>query len=109
VIKFHLDENVDHAIALGLRLRGLDVTTATDAGLIAAVDQEHIKFATAEHRVIFTQDQDFLRRHAVGDSHDGIVYSQQGSHSVGDIVRFLHFLSDCLEPDDMHGQLEFLC
>jgi hypothetical protein len=35
------------------------------------------------------------------------VYSKQGGHSVGEVVRFLHFLSDCLESEDMLGQLEF--
>lgn len=107
MITFHLDENVDHAIAHGLRLRGLDVTTATDAELIAASDAEHIAFALAEKRVIFTQDQDFLRHHQAGAKHVGIVYCQQGVRSIGEIVRYLHFLSDCLEPHDMRGQLEF--
>ena len=108
MIRFHLDENVDHAIAHGLRLRGLDVTTATDADLIAGSDAEHIAFALTQNRVIFTQDQDFLRRHQASDEHAGIVYAQQGAHSIGEIVRFLHFLSDCLEPEDMRGQLEFV-
>ena len=108
MIRFHLDENVDHAIAHGLRLRGLDVTTATDADLIAASDPEHIAFAFAAGRVIFTQDQDFLRHHAAGAEHAGIVYSPQGRHSIGEIVRYLHFLSDCLEPQDMRAQLEFI-
>ena len=108
MVRFHLDENVDHAIAHGFRLRGLDVTTATDANLIAASDPEHIAFALAENRVIFTQDQDFLRHHSTGDEHAGIVYSQQGVRSIGEIVRSLHFLSDCLEPQDMRGQLEFI-
>ena len=107
MIKFHLDENVDHAVAHRLRLRGLDVTTATDADLIAATDPDHIAFALAENRVIFTQDQDFLRHHSAGDEHAGIVYSQQGVRSIGEIVRHLHFLSDCLEPRDMRGKLEF--
>ncbi|MCH7751417.1 MAG: DUF5615 family PIN-like protein [Planctomycetes bacterium] len=107
MIRFHLDENVDQAIAHGLRLRGLDVTTATDADLIAAADLEHITFALAENRVIFTQDQDFLRHHSAGDEHAGIVYSHQGVRSIGEIVRYLHFLSDCLEPQDMRGLLEF--
>lgn len=107
MITFHLDENVDHAIAHGLRLRGVDVTTATDAELIGASDPEHIAFALAEDRVVFTQDQDFLRHHQAGDEHAGIVYSQQGGRSIGEIVRFLHFLSDCLEPQEMRGQLEF--
>lgn len=108
VLRFHLDENVDHAIAAGLRLRGLDVTTATDANLIAASDPEHIEYARREERVIFTQDQDFLRHHAAGDAHNGIVYSPLGVHSVGEIIRFLLLLSDCVEPDEMRGQLEFV-
>jgi len=107
VIRFHLDENVDHAVARGLRLRGIDVTTTTEAGLIGASDAEQIVFALGEGRIIFTQDQDFLRRHQTGDEHAGIVYAQQGAHSIGDLVRFLHFLSDCLEPEDMRGQIEF--
>ena len=36
MIRLHLDENVDHAVAHGLRLRGIDVTTSTDADLIGA-------------------------------------------------------------------------
>ena len=35
-IRFHLDEHCDPAIAAGLRLHGVDVTTTADAGLISA-------------------------------------------------------------------------
>lgn len=38
-MRFHLDEHVDHAIARGLRNRGIEVTTATDAGLLGASDE----------------------------------------------------------------------
>ncbi len=37
-IQFHLDENVDPAIADGLRRRGISVTTTRDAGLVGARD-----------------------------------------------------------------------
>jgi predicted nuclease of predicted toxin-antitoxin system len=67
----------------------------------------HLEYALRENRVIFTQDQDFLRHHQSGDSHAGIVYAQQGTRSIGEIVRHLNFLSDCLETQYMHGQLEF--
>ena len=56
-IKFHLDENVSNAIADGLRRRGIDVTTTAEVNLISASDEEQIKFALAEERVIFTQDK----------------------------------------------------
>ncbi len=37
-IKYHLDENVSHAIANGLKIRGIDVTTSSEKGLIGASD-----------------------------------------------------------------------
>ena len=37
-IKFHLDENVSNAIANGLRMRGIDVTTSPEQGLIGVSD-----------------------------------------------------------------------
>ena len=55
VIRFHLDENVDHAIVHGLRLRGLDVPTATDANLIGASDAEHIRHTCDIAPVAHTQ------------------------------------------------------
>ncbi|WP_289500441.1 hypothetical protein [Gloeocapsopsis sp. IPPAS B-1203] len=33
-IKFHLDENVSHAVAEGLCRRGIDLTTTPEAALI---------------------------------------------------------------------------
>jgi predicted nuclease of predicted toxin-antitoxin system len=60
-VRFHLDENCDPAIATGLRLHGVDVTTTPEAGLLSAEDEAHIAYAVSSGRVIFTQNQDFLR------------------------------------------------
>ena len=46
-----------NAIADGLRRRGIDVTTTAEVNLISASDEEQIKFALTEERVIFTQDK----------------------------------------------------
>ncbi|MFO7741365.1 MAG: DUF5615 family PIN-like protein [Anaerolineae bacterium] len=62
------------AVTIGLRARGVDVETAQGSGLLAASDEEHLAQAAAEGRVTFTQDADFLRFHAKGLSHAGIVY-----------------------------------
>jgi predicted nuclease of predicted toxin-antitoxin system len=108
VIRFHLDENVDHAIARGLRQRGIDVTTASDANLMGASDPAQLSFAASEHRVVFTHDHDFLRLHSSGATHHGIVYTRSGDRSIGEIVRFLKLMCDCLDSDEMIGQLEFM-
>jgi len=61
MLRFHLDEHVPHGVAWGLRSKGVDVTTTTDVGLVGADDEDHIEFARTEDRVIFTNDDDFLR------------------------------------------------
>ena len=43
-IKFHLDENVNPAIARVLRIRGISVTTTPEVGLIQANDEEQVEF-----------------------------------------------------------------
>lgn len=68
-IRFHLDEVCDPRIAAGLRRRGVDVTTAADAGLLGAPDTAHMAFAWRQARVIVTHDADFLRLHAGGAEH----------------------------------------
>ncbi len=40
LISFHLDENVNNAIADGLRRRSIDVTTSVKANLISATDNQ---------------------------------------------------------------------
>lgn len=107
MIRFHLDQHVANSVALGLRLRGVDVSTTHEAGLQDAADLAHIEYALAEERVIFTQDDDFLRHHEAGVPHAGIVYSKQGSRSIGEIVHYLKLMNDCLAPDDMIGKVEY--
>lgn len=41
-MRFHLDEHVAHAIAHGLRRRGIDVTTTVETGLLSAPDDDHL-------------------------------------------------------------------
>jgi predicted nuclease of predicted toxin-antitoxin system len=93
-IRFHLDEHCPTALAEGLRRRGIDVTTTPEAGLLQATDEEQLAFARREGRVVFTQDEDFLKLHATGSPHAGITYCHQESRSLGDIIRSLTLLWD---------------
>lgn len=88
-IRFHLDEHCPHAIAEGLRRLGIDVTTATDAGLLRAADEDHVAFGLAQGRVIFTEDDDFLSLNARGVPHAGIAYCHQQTRSIGEIIAAL--------------------
>ncbi|HEX6985903.1 MAG TPA: DUF5615 family PIN-like protein [Planctomycetaceae bacterium] len=107
MIRFHLDENVPAAIGVALAARRYDVTTAASAGLREATDAEHLAFALADGRVTVTQDADFLRLHAQGTPHAGIAYVGAG-RGLGEIVRGLVLIAECLTPDDMRGHVEFV-
>jgi predicted nuclease of predicted toxin-antitoxin system len=107
-IKFHLDENVSNAIADGLRRRGIDVTTTPEMGLISASDEEQVAFALTEERVIFTQDDDFLRLHQVGVNHCGITYCRQRSRTIGEIINTLALIWEWVELEDIKGKVEFI-
>jgi len=107
-IRFHLDENCSHAIAEGLRRRGLDVTTTSEAGLLGAVDQDQLAYCLAEARVMFSYDDDLLRLAASGAQHAGIAFCQQRKRSIGDIVRGLVLIWERLDPPDLAGQVKYL-
>ena len=107
-IRFHLDEHCDPAIAEGLRRHGIDVTTTPEADLRGAADEEHIAYALANGRVIFTQDRDFLRNNAVGMPHAGLAYCRQQSRSLGEIIDSLALIWELLEPGEMAGRVEYL-
>jgi uncharacterized protein with PIN domain len=107
-LRFHLDEHVSPAVAAGLRLRGIDVSTAHDARLIGAGDAEHLAFALREKRVMVTHDRHFPRLHAAGHKHAGIAYCYQQKYSIGELVRVLLLLRDCLSAEEMEGTVEYL-
>lgn len=81
--------------------------TTKEARMLGASDEEQIEFAKKEGRVIFTQDVDFLKLHANGAKHSGIVYAHQRT-PIGDIIRGLMLVYQVLTPDDMQSHVEFL-
>jgi hypothetical protein len=91
----------------GLRQRGVDVVTVAQAGMLGATDEAHLEKALTSDRVLFTQDDDFLRLHASGLEHAGIVYAPQG-RSVGEIISGLMLIYQALEAEDMVGHVEYI-
>ncbi|HZY41948.1 MAG TPA: DUF5615 family PIN-like protein [Anaerolineae bacterium] len=106
-IKFYVGEHVSRAVIHGLRRRGVDVLTVQEANLLSAQDAEHLALASAQGRVLFTQDADFLRLHAADLPHAGIVYAPQYM-PVSDIIRGLMLIVEILKPDEIIGQVEYL-
>ena len=106
-IRYYLDEHIAEAVAEGLRRRGVDVRTLTEAGMLGASDEEHFAFARKEERTIVTQDDDFLRLAAQSSEHAGVVYLPQ-RRTIGETVRGLTLIADVLGAEGMRRHVEFL-
>src|SRR6478609_405424 len=108
MLRFHLDENVDHAVAVGLRSRGIDVTTTEETKLLGATDHEQLAHTLRETRVIVTHDPDLLDLHNSGVTHAGIAFNSLRTRTIGQIVMKLAALSRNFDPPDIAGRVEFL-
>lgn len=106
-IRFHLDENMPGAVAIGLRKRGRDVTTLIEVNLLAASDESHLAYALAEGRVVITRDQDFLVLDSKGQEHASIVYWTE-RHHFGQLIKDIDSLCFEKSAEQMHGNVEYL-
>lgn len=113
-IRLYLDEDaMDEDLVYGLRLRGVDVMTAREAGVIERNDKEHLDCATGQGRVLYSFNvSDYYRLHteclSQERSHAGIILARQQRYSVGQQVRCLLKLIAAKSAEDMRNQVEFL-
>jgi Domain of unknown function (DUF5615) len=75
---------------------------------VGAIDEQQVAYCLAEGRVLFTQDQDFLRLDAAGIPHAGIAYCVKDTKSIGEIIQSLVLIWEVYEPDEMMGWVEYL-
>lgn len=107
-IRLHLDEHIHIGVLRGLRLRGINVTSTSDAGLLGAPDEEHIQFAMREGRVIVTNDADFLRLDRRGALHWGIIYCTSQMLPTGTVVTRIADICASHDDDALRGKIVFL-
>ena len=113
-IRLYLEEDsMRHALVRALRARGIDVTTALDAGMIGRTDEEHLEYAAAQGRVLYTCNVgDFYRLHtaflAQRKSHAGVILARQQRYSVGEQARHLLKLIATESAEEMRNQVEFV-
>jgi hypothetical protein len=106
-------DSMQRAVVAGLRARGVDVTTALDAGMTDRSDEDQLEFARSQGRVLFSFNAShFCRIHsellAQGETHAGIILAPQQRYSIGERARRLLRLIAAKTAEEMRGQLEFL-
>lgn len=106
-IRFYVDEHIAHSVVAGLRRRGIDVMTTDQAGLRGATDERQLRQANEQHLVLVTKDDDFLRLHAEGVRHSGIVFIPAQA-TIGTIVQGLVLIHSVLDAEVLQNHVEFL-
>jgi predicted nuclease of predicted toxin-antitoxin system len=107
-IRFHLDENMDSAIARALTRREVDVTTTTDADLRTRSDESQFGFAVRTGRTFVTGD--YRLASLIGDvvEHPGVIFVMRARLSVSQQVRGLLNLYDLLSGEDLRNRVQWL-
>ena len=89
-MKIKLDHNLSRHLRISLEAFGHDVDTAFDEGLARSTDREILYEASAQDRILFTLDTDFLNLKAYPPKrHAGVVVfrpTRQGALAVKKIV-----------------------
>jgi hypothetical protein len=106
-ISFYLDEHIHGAVAEGLRRRGVNVLTVSEAGRNGLSDREQLAFALVERHVMVTMDSDFLALADQGMPHAGVAYANP-RRSVGDLISALMLIFDVLTQEEMQNQVEYI-
>ena len=100
------DEHIPFPVIDGLSRRGIDVTTVQESGMRGTLDQLILEAARQQGRVVYTNDADFLRHHALGINHSGIIYHHTLDHSVGEAIRRVSLVCEVFSPEDMMGRVQ---
>ena len=112
--RLYLDEDtMDDDLVESLRVRGVDLQTAREAGMLRREDHELLQYAGEQGRVVYTFNVGhFCALHArflrSGRDHAGIVVAKQQRFSVGEQMRRLLNLIAARTAEDMKNRLEFL-
>jgi hypothetical protein len=107
-IQFYFNQHVPGAVARGLRLRGIDVLTAQEAGRCGLPDDEQLHFALTEERVLVTFDADYLVLAAQGNPHAGIAFAYADRYRIGQLISDLLVMHGVYSRDDMRNHVEYL-
>jgi uncharacterized protein with PIN domain len=107
-----MDVHVPYAVTVALRLRGVDVLTAQEDGAGRFTDAELLDRAAETDRILFSQDDDLLRKAAArqhsGRSFRGLVYAHQLSMTIGQCVEELELIARSTQLAEWSNQVGFL-
>lgn len=111
-LTLYMDVHVPIVVTESLRRKGLDVLTSQDDGTATLDDETLLARASELGRVLFSQDQDFLRIAAewqrAGRTFVGVIFAVQQGVSLGLLAEDLELLLTCCEPEELRDRVTYL-
>jgi uncharacterized protein with PIN domain len=113
-LRLYIDEDaMDADLVRALRLRGVDVATASELGTRGYSDERQLEFAATQGRALYSFNvRDYMPLHArfieERKSHAGIILAAQRQYSIGEQLRRLLSLVADRAAEEMRDQVEFL-
>lgn len=113
-IRLYVDEDaMARGLVSGLRARGIDVLTVSEAGKSEEDDITQLGHATEQMRSLYTFNVGhFCKLHsefmAQGKEHAGIIVVYRQRYSIGEQIRRLSELISAKSAEDIRNTLHFL-
>lgn len=113
-IRLYMDEDsISHSLAIALQNRGVDVITALSENRLRVSDEEQLRWANLQGRVLCSSNvRDFYRLHTEfltkGEPHTGIILVRQQRYSTGQIMRGILKLIAVKSAEELYNQVEFI-
>ena len=114
MLRLLIDENVNHRILRGLKLRlpQLDYVLVTQIEMSGFPDLELLRWAAEENRIIITHDREtmipyakyFLKR---GAPMAGVILVPE-QMAIGRAINDLEMMLECHSPAELAGQIKYL-
>jgi len=105
-MRFLADEHIDKAVIVALKNR-LDIISLDEIGKKGIDDNEIVEFAKSDNRIVITMDSDFLRLHATGVRHKGIIFLTK-LLDVGNIIREIEKISITYRSEDLENAVLYV-
>jgi len=106
VLRYFFDEHMNTAIADQLRMRGVNVLTAQEAGRAGQgiPDSEQLAYATNLGCTFVTKEKrEFPVLAYQQIPHAGIIILQRDA-GIGDYIEYLEYLAKTTEPEEIESQ-----
>ncbi|MBC6420557.1 MAG: DUF5615 family PIN-like protein [Hormoscilla sp. SP12CHS1] len=109
-----MDEDLtSRSLRLALQNRGVDVITTLNVNRLKYPDEEQLRWATEQGRVLYSSNiRDFYRLHTTflleGWEHSGIILVQQQRYSIGVLMRAILTLIARRSAAEMVNQVVFI-